>query len=272
MAADLDLGQPASLIRVDRLLRRWAERSTTEPTLRLRPGQGPAHGAALWGLTAHVYAQAARIRPLIDHGEGIELAPVVRAMLECSLRAQWLAQRGPKALPSFLHDGARQRLNLGTSMMQAAWVGMSAEIIERLQEDVPSKGELDEQARRFERMLNDFDSGTVLYTFFRFLSGLSHPSTSLIDAYTDTDERTRAVSLRHRAALDGAEATWTWLIVLALVWAWSALDSVSSESPDRHYLRSVARETGTAAMLELSAEAKRQKFLDEYEAGRRPRT
>src|SRR4051812_21608000 len=116
VASDLDLGQPASLIRVDRLLSRWAERSTTDPTLRLRPGQGPAHGAALWGLTAHVYAQAARIRPLIDHGEGIELAPVVRAMLECSLRAQWLAQRGPQALPSFLHDGARQRLNLGTSM------------------------------------------------------------------------------------------------------------------------------------------------------------
>jgi hypothetical protein len=118
MAAELDLSQPTSLERVDRLLLRWAERSTTDATLRLRSGRGPAHGAALWGLSAHVYAQAARIRPLIGHGEGIELAPVVRAMLECSLRAQWLAQRGPKALPSFLHDGARQRLNLGT---RSAW-------------------------------------------------------------------------------------------------------------------------------------------------------
>jgi hypothetical protein len=116
-------------------------------------------------------------------------------------------------------------------------------------------------------MLRDFEGGTVLYALFRFLSGLSHPSTTLIDAYTDTNP----LSLRHRAAL-GAEATWTWLIVLALVWAWSALDSISSESPDRHFLRSVARETGTAAMLELTAEAKRRKFLDEYEAGRRPRT
>jgi hypothetical protein len=272
MAAELDLSQPTSLERVDRLLLRWAERSTTDATLRLRSGREPAHGAALWGLSAHVYAQAARIRPLIGHGEGIELAPVVRAMLECSLRAQWLAQRGPKALPSFLHDGARQRLNLGTSMMQAAWVGMSADNIERLQEEVPSRGELDDQGRRFERMLHDFEAGTVLYAIFRFLSGLAHPSTTLIDAYTDTDERSGAISLRHRAALDGAEATWTWLIALALVWAWSALDSISSESRDRHYLRSIARETGTAAMLELTAEAKRRKFLDEYEAGRRPRT
>jgi hypothetical protein len=272
VTADLDLTRLASLERVDRLLVRWAERSQTDATLRLRSGRGPAHGAALWGLSAHVFAQAARIRPLIGHGEGIELAPVVRAMLECSLRAQWLALRGPKALPSFLHEGARQRLNLGTSMMQAAWVGMSAEIIERLEEEVPSKGELDEQGRRFERMLSDFEAGTVLYSIFRFLSGLSHPSTALIDAYTDTDERTGVVSLRHRAAEDGAEASWTWLIALALVWAWSALDSVSRESPDRHYLRSIARETGTAAMLELTPEATRRKFLDEYEAGRRPRT
>jgi hypothetical protein len=268
---ELDLSQPTSLRRVDRLLLRWAERSRTDAMLRLRPGRGPAHGAALWGLSAHVYAQAARIRPLIEHGEGIELAPVVRAMLETSLRAQWLAQRGPKALPSFLHDGARQRLNLGTSMMQASWFGMSADIIDRLQGDVPTKGELDDQARRFEQMLRDFKAGTVLYTLFRFLSGLSHPSTTLIDAYTDTDERTGAVSLRHRATLEGAETSWTWLIVLALVLAWSALDSISGGSPDRHYLRSLARETGTMAMLELSAEAQRQKFFDEYEAGRRPR-
>src|SRR5215203_4081997 len=198
VADGLDLSQPASLERVDRLLLRWAERSRTDATLRLRTGRGPAHGATLWGLSAHVYAQAARIRPLIEQGEGIELAPVVRAMLECSLRAQRLAQRGPKALPSFLHEGARQRLNLGTSMMQAAWVGMSADIIERLQEDMPSKGELDEQARRFEQMLRDFEAGTVLYTLYRFLSGLSHPGTSLIDAYIDSAERTGTLSLRHR--------------------------------------------------------------------------
>jgi len=192
-------------------------------------------------------------------------------MLECSLRAQRLAQRGPKALPSFLHEGARQRLNLGTSMMQATWVGMSADIIERLQEDMPSKGELDEQARRFEQMLRDFEAGTVLYTLYRFLSGLSHPGTSLIDAYIDSAERTGTLSLRHRATLDGAEMTWTWLIVLAQVWSWSALDSISSDSPDRHYLRRVARETGSTAMLELTAEAKRRTFLDAYEAGRRAR-
>jgi hypothetical protein len=269
VAPELNLSQSASLERVDRLLSRWAERSMTNPTLQLRSGRGPAHGASLWGLSAHVYAQAARIRPLIEEGEGIELTPVVRAMLECSLRAQWLAQRGPKALPGFLREGARHRLNLGTSMLDAAWVGMSAEIIERLKEDVPTRGELDDQARRFEQMLHDFEAGKVLYVLFRRLSGLSHPSTTLIDAYTDSDERTGAVSLRHRAAVGDAESTWTWLIVLALVWAWAALDSISADSPDRHFLRSVARETGTAAMLELSAEANRRKFLDEYEAGRR---
>ncbi|RBY88564.1 DUF5677 domain-containing protein [Blastococcus sp. TF02A-26] len=272
MSDELDLNLAASLDRIDRLFVRWENRAPGDVALRLRPGKDARFGWTVWGLVSHVYAQAARIRPLLNQGEGIELAPVARSMFECALRAQWLVSRGPKALPGFLQAGARQRYNLGNSMLQAGWVGMTPEILERLQEQTPSAGDLAAQAKSFERMLDDFVAGKVLYTIYRLFSGMSHASIAIVDAYVHEDEASGAISLRSRADVQGAEATWSWTVVLSMLWAWAALDWITDKSPDRHFLKALSREVGTTPTLELTAEAARLAWLDEQNASRRPRT
>jgi hypothetical protein len=268
----VDLSQPASLGRIDRLLTRWVSRGADGVALELRRDTLPAHGTALWGLTSHVYAQAQRIRPLIQEREGLELAPMVRSMFECALRAQWLVLRGPKALPGFLQVGARHRFNLGGTMLDAGWAGMTEGILQRLEEDIPTQGELARQAKNFEAMLEEFEQGRLFYAVYRFLSGLSHPGTTVIDAYMHLDEVAGKVTLHREPEVRGAETTWAWIIVWALVWSWSALDSIADKSPDRHVLKGIAREAGMPAPpLKLTAAAAAKAYADRYEAGRRPR-
>jgi hypothetical protein len=265
-----DVSTSASLDRVDRLLGHWDESREGDVALRTRGHVDPAHGLALWGLTSHVYEQARMARPLIESHGGIELAPIIRSMYENALMAQWLVQRGPKALPSFLKVGARQRFNLAKTMHEASWTGMTDEIVERLESGIPDEGELAAQAKHFEKVLGDFEGGGLLYSVYRYLSGLSHPGITIVDAYAHMDIEGN-MSLR-REAETRDPGTWAWTTVWALVWSRGALDSLTDASPARHFLKGMAQEAGMPDYtLKLTKEAAAKAYSDQYEAGRRRR-
>jgi hypothetical protein len=264
-----DVSTSASLDRVDRLLGHWDKSREDNVALRIRGHIDPARGLALWGLTSHVYEQARMVRPLIESHGGIELAPTIRSMYENALMAQWLVERGPKALPGFLKVGARQRFNLAKTMHEASWTGMTDEIVQRLESGIPDEGELAAQAKHFEKVLGDFEGGRLLYAVYRYLSGLSHPGITIVDAYAHMDTGGN-VSLRREAEMRDP-GTWAWTTVWALVWSRGALDSLTDASPARHFLKGVAREAGMPGFtLKLTEEAAIKAYTDEYEAGRRP--
>ncbi|SDF60249.1 hypothetical protein SAMN05660662_2672 [Blastococcus aurantiacus] len=267
MADIADVSTSASLDRVDRLLRHWERAQQDDVALRIRGHVEPAHGLALWGLTCHVYEQTRLVRPLIESHGGIELAPMIRSLYENALMAQWLVQRGPKALPGFLKVGARQRFYLAKTMHEASWTGMTDEIVQRLENGIPEEGELAAQAKHFEKILGDFGSGRLMYAVYRYLSGLSHPGITLVDAYAHMDAAGN-VSLRREAEVHDA-GTWAWTTVWALVWSRGALDSLTDASPARHFLKGMAREAGMPGYtLKLTKEAAAKAYADRYEAGR----
>ncbi len=267
-----DLNPEASYRRLDGLLAHWRGAGADHGDFTSRLKIDPAHVLVVWGLTAHVYRQAELLRPLLGV-YGIELAPLVRAQFETALTVQWLVLRGPKALPGFLNEGVRQRVNLAKTTQAAGWTGASAELINKLQgERVLAEG-LEEHARQVHKMISDFAGGESLYAVYRFTSGLAHPSVTVVEDYVaKTGEGAHGVSML-KTPRSGPQDTWVATIVWALVWAGRALDYIRHESPDRHYFSRLARESGMpAAMLTLTDQAQALAFRDRYDADRRRKT
>lgn len=266
-----DLSTAASLDRVDRLLDHWETHETAQEALRGRPGVTEAYALTIWGLAAHAHAQARIVRGL--GASGIALAPLVRTPFECALTAQWIIKRGPKALPAFLNEGARQRVNLGKSMHDAGWAGMTPEIIEGLEAERLPPDDLDAQARQFHAIVHDFRPGQALYVIYRVLSGFSHASTTLVDTYVHEDAGAPAgISLRREAEPHGV-GSWEYVLVWTLVWSGRALDWVTHRSPSRHFYGRIAREAGMPGdMLTLTEAAEALAFADRHRASQRPRS
>ncbi|SDP46569.1 hypothetical protein SAMN05660199_03962 [Klenkia soli] len=258
-------------VKVKLVLERWSAASEEQSDITSRPKIHPAHLLTVWGLTAHVFNQGRFLFPHLGV-TGLEIAPIVRSQFETALTVQWIVLRGPKALPGFLNEGVRQRVNLGRSMQQAGWGGTSPELIERLAaERVPSEG-LDDQAKNLLRMVECFKGHESLYALYRFMSGLSHPSASVVDEYANQTEGPGLGVELMREAQSLGQMPWEWSVLCSLVWAGRALDYISHESPDRHFYNSVAREAGMgSAMLQLTPPAAAAAFVDQYNAGRRRR-
>jgi hypothetical protein len=264
-----DLSPAGYAGRLDRLLAHWDSLNVSQPSLRGRPDVTPARALTIWGLAAHAHAQARFVRQL--GAAGVEVAPMVRTAYECALSAQWIITRGPRALPAFLNEGARQRLNLGKSMREAQWAGMTQEIVDQLEAERLPKGDLDDQAKQVHKIIDDFHIGPTLYAVYRFLSGFSHAGISVVDAYqTDDPSSPVGLALLRTGRLAGV-GSWVWILVWTLVWAGRALDWITLGSPSRHFYKGIARESGMpGAVLVPTQAARAQAFADEHRASRRP--
>lgn len=264
----LDLSPEGYRGRLDRLLAYWESLNVSQRSLLGRPEVTEARALTIWGLTAHAHSLARVVRDL--GAAGIELAPMVRTAYECALNAQWILTRGPEALPAFLNEGARQRVNLGKAMHGAGWAGMDRGFVDALEAERLPKGALDEQARQIERITNDFVVGQDLYTVYRLLSGVSHASITVVDAYQQDDPASAAgISLRATAGTIGV-GSWEWVLVWTLVWSGRALDWITDRSPSRHWYNRIARESGMPnAVLTLTEAARAAAFADQHRAGKR---
>ena len=148
---------------------------------------------------------------------------MVRTAFECALDDQWFITRGPEALPAFLNEGARQRVNIGKAMREAGWAGMDEEFVDALEAEKLPKGSLDEQARHIEKITSDFVIGRDLYTVYRLLCSVSHASNTVVNAYQQDDPASRlGFTLRTTAGSIGV-GSWEWVLVWTLVWAGRAL-------------------------------------------------
>jgi len=267
-APDLGPGECAS--RLDRLLAHWDSLDVTQPSLRGRPDVTPARALTVWGLAAHAHAQARFIRKVGD--AGAEVAPIVRTAYECALSAQWIITRGPKALPAFLNEGARQRLNLDKSMREAQWAGMTQNIVDQLEAERLPKGDLDDQAKQVHKIIYDFQVGPTLYAVYRVLSSFSHASIAVVDSYQQDDPSSPIGLALLRIGRPAGVGSWEWILVWTLVWAGRALDWITLDSPSRHFYKAIARESGMPdAVLVLTQAAQAQAFADKHQAHRRPK-
>jgi hypothetical protein len=191
---------------------------------------------------AHTVQLATAVADLHRAERGLVMMPLIRQVIECSVRAVWLEQYREN-VRAVVREGYRQRRNMVDSAVNAAWLESS----EDLGQDAAAALDDDDKAtsgRSFERICSEIDGGERQYALYRLASALTHAGTDLVDHYLEPSEN---VSSGIRFVTDPTfKSADAWLGItaqhtLVAVYAW---DRVESGRPYRTGLREWAEEFG----------------------------
>jgi len=184
--------------------------------------------------------------------------PIVRAVYEGALTAQWVAD-SREGLPAFLNHENDQRSKLADSMAKS--------VSEAFRDHAPDVARRDadrldtiasSQAKYFQQRCLALERvGHDGYAIFRAMSNYSHPSGLLVDQYViERPDTEVGIALRDEAE-PVEHNTWLLLAVASMMWAARAVDIMDKHSPHRRYLRGIATRLGVPPELRLTPEARR---------------
>lgn len=143
-----------------------------------------AQSALLLGYCAHVMQLSRSIRLLLTAGHVVQAMPLVRMAYECALKQNWVYLTGedaPRAI-SNLYGRGRKSMRLTMRESKIPYLIEASDTIAGTDQAEVETNSF-EQAKNFERMVEDFDGGNDLYTYYRMLSEYSHPSVTVADLY-----------------------------------------------------------------------------------------
>lgn len=192
---------------------------------------------------AHTVRLAATVSKLHQARQGLVMMPLVRQVIECSVRAVWLEQyRGN--VRAVVREGLRQRKNMIDSAVKATWFDPSDDIVKNADHALTADDDHATSGRSFERICAEIEGGEREYALYRLASAMTHPGADLVDHYLRTsDTASSGIAFITDPDFDAADA---WLGVtaqhaLAAVYAWDRLETLR---PYRTPLRQWAEEFG----------------------------
>jgi len=191
---------------------------------------------------AHTVQLATAVADLHRANRGLVMMPLVRQVIECSIRAVWLDQYREN-VRAVVREGYRQRRTMIDSAVKAAWLATSDGVAQDAADALDDDGQAT-SGRSFERLCSELDGGEKQYALYRLASALTHPGTDLVDHYLEPSEAVASgIRFVTDPALMSADA---WLGItaqhtLVAVYAW---DRVESGRPYRTGLRDWAEEFG----------------------------
>jgi hypothetical protein len=221
----------------------------------------PARIGVVYALTAHAYKMGFAVNTLLNAGFKLETVPSIRAAYESTLTLSWIAQIDD-GLPAYLNRSHSQQKALRDTAKKAGWASADTPIpADELDAYLVSK-DSKERANNTEKLCSDFYNGHAMYSMYRALSGLAHPSAHIVDLYLAINPNTE-LPILHTTAQYGDDRDYmiTWLHILCstLVWAARALNLINAErarSADRKRLRDAAAALKIAEFLRVTEEAK----------------
>ncbi|MGO2861385.1 MAG: DUF5677 domain-containing protein [Brevibacterium sp.] len=143
-----------------------------------------AQSALLLGYCAHVMQLSRSMRLLLTEGHIVQSIPLVRLAYECALKQNWVYLTGEEAPRAISNQYGHSRKTLQKTMKDSEipYLIDAADTLAGLdQEEFETTSK--EQAKNFERMVEDFDGGNDLYTYYRMLSEYCHSSVTVADLY-----------------------------------------------------------------------------------------
>jgi hypothetical protein len=192
---------------------------------------------------AEVYRSTQTTDLLFQRRFVTDAATTARRAFEHAVMAAWMVHEKDSVSAFAREKGMRAPRALLTSIKKTAIV-VPPETLARVEEDLPTRTEIDEEVKRFERICGRFNP--KLYVVYRLLSGSAHPSgTTPAYMFIESDQE-------QQAAEDAAEQTAVLALHTAaasLVWAARALDWLNAGQPDKRPLRKAARELGISPVL-----------------------
>lgn len=236
---------------------------------RPRPGirESKAYFPTVYALTRHTLHSGRAMMNLYEAGDELVSMPLARMTFQCAIYAQWLVH-SEEALGGLLNEGYRQRKAVSRAMaasVNALFNEGASRVAHIDEEDIDSIAT--DAARNFEQLCNSLQGGHDAYIYYRLLSGMSHPSISLVDEYVKIDpDRPTSVILGRNPERIGHDS-WLFLTVAAMIWGARALDHLDDEHVHRSFLRDQARRLRVAETLALTQEAR----AAEWQAGKERR-
>lgn len=225
---------------IDTLSSAWqADRDPVQVTSRVEMVFAPV----VFAHVAHTVQLATAVADLHRADRGLVMMPLVRQVIECSVRAVWLEQYREN-VRAVVREGYRQRRNLIDSAVRAAWLESSDDLGQDPDAALVDDDDKATSGRNFERICSEIDGGEKQYALYRFASALTHPGTDLVDHYLEASETVSSgILFITNPGLKSADA---WLGItaqhaLVAVYAW---DRVESRRPYRAGLRAWAKEFG----------------------------
>ncbi|MGI8666478.1 MAG: DUF5677 domain-containing protein [Jatrophihabitans sp.] len=219
----------------------------------------PATVSTVYALTAHAYKLGYAVLALLGDGFAVETIPLIRSAYEATITASWIGQI-PDALPAYLNRNHNQQKALRDTMTAAGWADGSPAIpADALTPYLVSKHSKD-GASYVQTLCKDFFTGDAMYSVYRGLSWLTHPTAAVTDMYLEMKPTAVRPTL-HTTARYANDLMTTWLHVLCASLVWSAralnlIDATRTKSGDRQRLRIAARTLGITEFLAVTNDAK----------------
>ncbi len=248
--------------RLDELVDLWSADPTQKVLMPRRDGQ--VVGLTLYGLAAHAYSLARAIRILDEAGEGAQIVPLTRQLMECAMTALWVETFGARAAVKILREEARNRVSVFKAFIETGTPDDGS--IDRWEEELASLDPLTTKAseRLFQRC-EEVEGMSGGYALYRALSALSHAGGMIVDLYLEPTPATgrqpdgdlRLVTRPKEWARDAVLG----LALVYLLHAAMAWDRYEQKHPRRTRLKQIAAEmdmklkwTPTATGLERQRE------------------
>ncbi|MGI8458202.1 MAG: DUF5677 domain-containing protein [Propionibacteriaceae bacterium] len=221
----------------------------------------PAHRVAIvHGLCAHAHHLARPALDLIENGDALSAVSLVRTIYEGALTAHWTVQVRD-ASEAFILEENRQRSKLRRSVTASSIASSFAEGAALTAHGDAAQHAIETtsatQAQHFKHLTNDLaPGGSDAYTYYGFLSHLTHASGMTAEHYVELTEASPGVRLLQSPKRKPLEADWlAFFIAASLVWAGRARDMIELDHPRRKELRQAARRLGIAVELQPSQAA-----------------
>lgn len=224
--------------------------------------QHAAKVGTVYALTAHAHKFAYAVLELLNAGFTIEAIPTIRAAYEAALTASWVAQIDD-ALPAYLNRNHGQQRALRDSVQKTGWPGAEKIDIpaDELGPYLVSAGSKN-GARKTEDLCGDFYNGHEMYSVYRGLSWMTHPTAAVTDLYLELKPGSDTPTLHTTAHVETERdlmVTWVHILCSSLVWSARALnfiDDQRAKTEDRRRLRDAAKKLRITEYLRVTEDAK----------------
>lgn len=187
---------------------------------------------------------------LADAGLVLEAMPTVRSLYEHALTAQWVGQYEDGAA-GFTNEYLRARRNTVETLLRTG-LKNAREKAERMEdihqwEAIPS--DADKPARHFGVLCRELNVNDELYSYYRIMSAMAHPTGHIVDSYLETVD---PIVVRREPQGHERATPWLYMCCVSLVLAGRAFDWLDRSHPRREELRRAARTLGIKPELQLS--------------------
>jgi len=227
----------------------------------------------VYALTAHTHRLGHAVAQLLDAGLTVEAVPTVRAAFEAAITASWICQV-PDAMPAFLNANHRQQKAMRDTVMRAGWLSGDGHIHADTLTPFLVSPKSKTGANQVQTLCQDFVAGDAMYSTYRGLSWMTHPTAATTDLYL----RMRPGSPHPTLATSptySIDEMMPWLHVMCSSLVWSAralnlIDHKRAQSADRRRIRAAAKRLGiheflvvTPAAVDRGRKAERQRVAAE---------